>query len=393
MSLEYFDTVFAFAVVMLMLSLFITVLVQLIISILNLRGVSLLWGIEQILMSTPGLRKQTKAIAEKILKHRSISPRGRLAKAIGSEELKSIICDIYNELKSPDEKKESPDDPDILKALKEVFPVGVVSDEKKRYLNEFIDQFEKLFPQEMEKVSSAVRVFEDKASGLMLNIDTWFDTVMRRTSEHFILKTRSCTVLFAIIVTLTFNVDSLKLLKDISADSGLRESLISSAERTLEKAEEVLYAEPMASSALKGIKEKYPKEIPFNISATLRSLEEGEKWIRKKWTEIKVNKEDQKKMIKSYREEYDTLARQRLSKVLKQAKGLKNDLEKARLTIVPEKWLWVEYRGWRHFIGLLMTIAFLSLGAPFWFNALRSLSALRPMIAGKVDPSKEEKTI
>ncbi|MBT8367465.1 MAG: hypothetical protein KJP23_22460 [Deltaproteobacteria bacterium] len=299
----------------------------------------------------------------------------------------SIISDIYNELKNPDEKEKSPDDPNILKALEEVFPVRIVGNEKKQYLKKFISQFEQLFPQEMEKVNSAVRVFEEKATGLMLNIDTWFDTVMRRTSEHFILRTRSFTVLFAIIVTLIFNVDSLKLLKDISTDSGLRESLVSSAERTLEKAEEVLYVEPMASIALKSIKEKYPKEIPSIIPSTLRSPEDGEEWIKKN-----VEDEYHKKVLKSYHKAYDTLARQRLSTVLKQAKGLKIDLEKARLTIVPDHWFWDDWRGWRHLTGLLMTIAFLSLGAPFWFNSLQSLSALRPIIAGKVDPSKQEET-
>ena len=383
MTLAYFDTVFAFAVVMLLLSLFITVLVQLAISLLNLRGRSLLWGIEQILNSYPALRAHAKTLAEKVLKHESISPGGRLAKAIGSDELKSILKGIYSELKRSDNK----DDQRLLDAVKDVIPTSIVSDEKKQYLSEFINQFEKLFPQELEKVNSAVRIFEEKASGLMLSIDTWFDTVMRRTSEHFVLRARFWTVLFAAVLTLTFNVDSLKLLKDISTNSGLRETLISSANRTLEKAEEVLYVEPIASSALKSIEAKYPQELPADIPSDLISVADGEDWIKKN-----VKAEDQKKVLESYHEACDVLAGQRLSTVMKQAKELKIDLEKARLTIMPANWLWNDWRGWRHLIGLLMTIAFLSLGAPFWFNTLQGLSALRPVIAGKVDPSKHEKT-
>ena len=49
MTLEYVDTILAFIVVMLLLSLLITVRVQLVVSFLNLRGGSLLWGVEQIL--------------------------------------------------------------------------------------------------------------------------------------------------------------------------------------------------------------------------------------------------------------------------------------------------------------------------------------------------------
>jgi hypothetical protein len=34
---------------------------------------------------------------------------------------------------------------------------------------------------------------------------------------------------------------------------------------------------------------------------------------------------------------------------------------------------------------MLVAGLFLSLGAPFWFNALKQLANLRPVIAGKVD--------
>ena len=38
---------------------------------------------------------------------------------------------------------------------------------------------------------------------------------------------------------------------------------------------------------------------------------------------------------------------------------------------------------------MFVTALFLSLGAPFWFNALRNMSNLRPIIAGKVEKDKE----
>jgi hypothetical protein len=34
---------------------------------------------------------------------------------------------------------------------------------------------------------------------------------------------------------------------------------------------------------------------------------------------------------------------------------------------------------------VLISAIHLSLGAPFWFNALRQLANLRPILAGKVD--------
>ena len=391
MTLEYVDTILAFTVVMLLLSLLITVLVQLVVSFLNLRGGSLLWGVEQILKACPELEDHTKGIAEKILKHRSISPDGRLAKVIGSEELKSILMDLYQDAERWVNKGKSDKDVSenvkILEALEKVIPDNF-GEEVKDNTEELFKQFEELFPEETKKLEAAARLVEKKASGLLLKVDTWFVTVMRRTTERFTMMTRIWTVIFAVVVTIAFNVDSRKLLLDLSTDAGLRETLAASAGRVLEKAEVVLNVEPIATKALTAIKDKLPEEIAKHIPEEITSLEDGEEWFKQR---IK-DPDKQKELMGIYRIEYDKLTRERLGIVVKQAKGLKADLEEARLTIGPGIWPWQDWRGWPHLFGLLMTIAFLSLGAPFWFNALRGLSNLRPLLAGRVDPSKKEKS-
>ena len=43
-----------------------------------------------------------------------------------------------------------------------------------------------------------------------------------------------------------------------------------------------------------------------------------------------------------------------------------------------------------HFWGILFSSALLTLGAPFWFNALKNLSALRPIVAGKQDKAQKQ---
>ena len=45
------------------------------------------------------------------------------------------------------------------------------------------------------------------------------------------------------------------------------------------------------------------------------------------------------------------------------------------------------FNGTRNLLGILITVAFLSLGAPFWFNALKGLSNLRTVLA---DNEKKE---
>jgi hypothetical protein len=42
-----------------------------------------------------------------------------------------------------------------------------------------------------------------------------------------------------------------------------------------------------------------------------------------------------------------------------------------------------------HFWGTLFSCALLSLGSPFWFNALKGLSAPRPILANQKDAEKK----
>lgn len=43
------------------------------------------------------------------------------------------------------------------------------------------------------------------------------------------------------------------------------------------------------------------------------------------------------------------------------------------------------YGYWPHLVGTLATVLLLSLGAPFWFNTLRGLSNLKPVVAQKIE--------
>src|ERR1035438_2040289 len=72
--LEKLDTLIAFAVVMLGVSLMITILTQMVSSALGLRGSNLLWGIETLLKElAPSLVGQTHDLAMQLLQHELIS--------------------------------------------------------------------------------------------------------------------------------------------------------------------------------------------------------------------------------------------------------------------------------------------------------------------------------
>jgi len=43
-----------------------------------------------------------------------------------------------------------------------------------------------------------------------------------------------------------------------------------------------------------------------------------------------------------------------------------------------------------HFWGIVFSAGLLSLGAPFWFNALKTLSSLRPIVANKEEKERQQ---
>ncbi|HEV8382392.1 MAG TPA: hypothetical protein VGQ29_12440 [Gemmatimonadales bacterium] len=66
--------------------------------------------------------------------------------------------------------------------------------------------------------------------------------------------------------------------------------------------------------------------------------------------------------------------------------AIDSQLNTLTLQVIPEPFPSVAtYLHLEHLIGILMTVGFLSLGAPFWSNVLNALANLRPVIARKVD--------
>ena len=82
----------------------------------------------------------------------------------------------------------------------------------------------------------------------------------------------------------------------------------------------------------------------------------------------------------AYEQELDAQLVSDSDKLLDQSASLKTQLARSELQLIPDKW-----PGWtptgRELPGLLIAVAFLSLGAPFWYNILKRLASLRPLLA------------
>lgn len=186
--LENLDTVIAFSVVMLLLSLMITALVQMVVSLTALRGKNLFWGVKRLLQQVdPKLGPHVEEIADKLLRHPAIThTRMSRAVAIRPEELVTLLRELADPDTAPkdDKKKLSDAAQTALKTqLDALTPANAAQIEPQ--IEAIAAELRRVFPQAAATVDAAVRQAAAQGDALIQKVNLWFDTLMDRTSERF----------------------------------------------------------------------------------------------------------------------------------------------------------------------------------------------------------------
>lgn len=407
--LEHLDTLIGFATVMLLLSLLVTTVVQIVSALSNLRGKCLLDGTEQLLKQLdPGLAGQARAIALRALTHSAIGEKAaslrdllpeklrratglprNLAVAIRPKELILVLKDLSEDNSLFDQTTR-----DRLKALFTSTP-GQGSPEMIAKTEELLKKLEGQFPNQAQDLRSAVEGVLGTTQTIVVKVDAWFDTVMDRTSEVFKYYTRQITILVAVLFALLLHVDSLAVLNQLSQDGDLRAQLVGMSDSVVSEGEKVLAPEGslVATKALRRMaKDPSHPEVASAVTAlcpgggidqcfaNLSTRQEGRAALQP------VPKDQRPAVLKAYEDAYTAATRERLSELQMSLDTLQDYLHDTRLAIIPQPipWFW-HFKDRRNFLGVVMTAFFLSLGAPFWYNSLRKLSDLRPIVARRVD--------
>jgi hypothetical protein len=396
--LQHVDTMIGFSLVMLLLSLLVTVMVQGVSAILNLRGRNLCWGIKCLIEQLdPDLKKHAELIARKVVRHTALSHVGRdpgpvarlltylqpdfeNAEAVRADELVRVLGSLAS-------------DPEVIEKL---------GDHKTKLLDVVApavevarEELHRLFPRQEVAVESALNKFGDLVKGEASRVEVWYQTVMDRSSERFAAHTRWATVFFALVLSFGLSVDSIALLKQISGDAELRARLVQSADATMKVADDYatkMHDRHVATEALRaavagrGATAGKP-ELSEAIPDALQTRSQGRLWIDR---HIK-DQAEHAELRRAYEAHYDEVTRHWVDELYVTTTGLKEHA--SRIALVPEAlppFRSPEYRSPAHVVGMTITMLFLSLGAPFWFNLLRQLANLRPLIAGKVEKSGAE---
>lgn len=371
--LEHLDTMIGFAVVMLLLSLLITVIVQLVLNVFNLRAHNLVIGIRRTLeLVDPALLPHAEAIAEKVLEHGAVSPGGWWPKAtaIRFEELVTVLGVLATDATWSDTTART--------ALQ-----TALAKSDRLYPAPSKDDLELLFPGVSDAdIEAALARLRARKDGFVDDLKTWYDAVMDRTCERFSRHTKVITGVAALLVSFGLTIDSVAILKQISGDASLRAKLVQSADSAIKMADDytakVAENADLATSALE--KTRTEMKLAATVAPGLKSRAEGKQWIV-----ANVDADKLAAATATFEKHYNQAALGRVDELTESARTIKAKLDDTQLVLfqMPR---WDTYGG--HVLGMLISTLLLSLGAPFWYNLLRQLSGLRPHVAGKIDEEK-----
>ena len=396
MGLENLDTVMSFAAVMLLLSLQVTILVQAVIAVSGLRG----WNLEKSLAQlfkqlNPELKLEDYAtkLSQAVLEHPALSHtralwgegRQRKATAIRPEELLRVLTDLAANSSS---KLDDATKKVVADALQKTVPGE--TPELAAKAGDLISELAKLLPGSPHAVEVAVnRVFQ-KEKQIEVEIQTWFNTIMDRSTERFILYSRWITVAIAFIMVLFLHIDSIQIFKQLSTKSDVRTSIVQQVDAIRERAGSMLTAvkepKPLASEAIQAMKEdlKDPadQQLAGTVPDNLTTRRAGEEWLTK---QPQLTGARLAEALQVYDDHFSKATVAHLKELGSSFEEVKSRLDQAGLQIIPKPIPGLEtYCQGLHLLGVIMTWLFLSLGAPFWFNALSQLANLRPLLAGKI---------
>ena len=435
--LDSLDTLIAFVLIMLVVSLLITIAVQMVASVLNLRGLNLLKGLARTFTTiAPDLEAQSKDLANSILKGRLVSDSflpnwpilrwWRHTTAIRPDEVFDSIHRIAIGQKNATEEMRQ-------NAQNLLIALGVDKDElsdvvaetgdaqkKAKELADTADQVLESIPDQAarDKIRKALKDVTDRLSAseaalgehivaAASSIDAayqkfqyWMCICEERVQQWFSMHTRIITVVFAFVFAFWLQLDAVDLFKLVSSNRAVREKLVAQSAAVTAQADKIFRDN---KSVLEKAFDAWPDKNDPDVKAALAAAsppiaaepnDTREKFIARidKALASAPNKEAH---LESLRKTIDNVALDTLKEKAGDYAAVKTDFENTGFDLFPinkrGRWgdTWCD--NWKgHLWGVLFSVGLLSLGAPFWYNTLKNLSSLRSAVAQNMSKEQEQ---
>ena len=326
--LKTLDILLGLSVVMLMVSLIVTVLTEAIVSLMQMRGKHLLEGMT-------GLLKQVDrefpedvvdAVATAILTHPLIRSKGcRFGAVIHREELTKLVLELAAD-EGPQRLK-----PEILAQLRDMLGRNGIADPEATLerVRAVALKLELAHPEIPNNLRYSTAFLQEANSRFLAKINGWFDQTIDRVSDRFTRATRIVTFCGSLVIALVLQLDTAQLVNRLSEDSNLRGELVKQAVKIDGQA---VAPSPDRSALVPALSDPDRARLKGLVQDDIIEFPASLREWRGRWT-------------------------------------LDNFIMKL--------------------LGIVLTAALLSLGAPFWYSALKNLIRLRSLIAQKDDEQRE----
>ncbi|HEV3394483.1 MAG TPA: hypothetical protein VG103_13370 [Chthoniobacterales bacterium] len=440
--LDSLDTVIAFVVIMLVVSLLITIAVQMVAAALNLRGLNLAQGLKRtfavIVPSSidSASEQNAKNLANFILKGRFLSDSflpdwpilrwWRHAQAIRPDEIFDAIqrIAIGKEPVGAENGAALADN-----ARKILIALGVepktlddaanrvgVAQQTTKDLSEVANQALEDLPEAVQaKVKGAVKTLTDQfaaaeqaaAAQLVKTAATfdeartkfggWTRVCEERVQQWFTMHTRIITVVFAFVFAFWLQLDAVAIFKLVSSNKSVRDKLVAQSAAISAQADKAIRNSPSIFEKAFSV---WLNESDQSVKAAVGSLTVEPNDTRETLTgrlEAKLASLGDKKAagLKAFNEKLDNTATDTLKDKAGDYAEVKADFDNTGFDLFPKnngtRW----GNSWsdgctQHLWGILFSVGLLSLGAPFWYNSLKNLTSLRSTVAQNISKEQEQ---
>lgn len=366
--LKSIDVLIGIAVVMLVVSTAVTALTQFFLNLMEAKGQKLKVGIADLLqLIAPNFeRKCAEGIADAVLKHPLICRGGnKLSDTIHREELVKMLLELST---ADGIYKLKDDDRKALKSALEANgikePAAILENARSLLL-----QLEMSRPDLSNAMRTDMVLLQEASSAFLAKIHSWFDQTIDRTVDRFTLTARKVTFCCAALVVVFLQLDTIALINQLSVDSQLRNTLVQQAmDVTAPSGSTGATSGPSAATGATGT-----TTSGATVSATPAPGVSGATGP----TGIPDAVRELRQQLNANSDQIQSLASLGLFRVPQSVGEWVKEFQSGNAIM--------------KISGLLISMVLLTLGAPFWYNALKTLIGLRSVVAGKDDEQRKQR--
>jgi hypothetical protein len=425
--LDSLDTLIAFVLIMLVVSLLITIAVQMVSSLLNLRGFNLAQGLKRAFaVIVPNSEQEARKLANFVLKGRFLSDSflpdlwvfkpWRHATAIRPSE-------VFDALQRIAIGKEPVGNKSDLRETARKLLIALGVDEKtindaaeaihttQKSTTDLTTDALKLLPEaDQKKMQDALKDVTgrldaagqaiatkvvDAAEAMVTarkKFESWTCMAQERAQQWVTMHARILTSIFALVAAFWLQLDTVEIFKLVSSNKAVRDKLVAQAGAVEAQAARILVDGSVLKDALKAWREKQTDPAIANALAGIQVEDtDTREGVRSKVAKALTGKTPSD----NFDAVVNATAKQRLKEQGDNFSAVKADFEKTGFDLFPRdgrfRWGNTWCNGFNeHFAGMLFSVGLLSLGAPFWYNALKNLTSLRSSLAQNISKEQEQ---